>query len=137
MNTKKLGDVGLGQAIAYFTSLGMTVSIPLTDSQEYDLIVDNGKPRTVQIKRTSFKRNGKFYVSLTTKGGNRTSIGKIKKLNKEKVDLLFIVTSEFEIYIIPTWELEVNHSITLDEDYAKFKVNWQSGQLHLTVDQTG
>lgn len=32
MNTKEKGNLGLGQAIAYFTLKGHTVSIPLTDS---------------------------------------------------------------------------------------------------------
>ncbi len=41
-NSKKQGDIGLGAAIAYFTFKGFTVSIPLTDSQDYDLVVDDG-----------------------------------------------------------------------------------------------
>lgn len=29
-------------AMAYFSKIGYTVSVPITDSQDYDLIVDNG-----------------------------------------------------------------------------------------------
>ena len=39
-NSKKQGDWGLGRAIAYFTLKEYTVSVPLTESQDYDLIVD-------------------------------------------------------------------------------------------------
>lgn len=39
-NSKKQGDAGLGEAIAYFTRLGYTVQLPLTDSQDYALVVD-------------------------------------------------------------------------------------------------
>ena len=42
-NSKAQGDIGLSQAIAYFAKEGYTVCIPLTDSQDYDLIVENGK----------------------------------------------------------------------------------------------
>ncbi len=37
---KQKGNTGLGIAIAYYTSNGYTVSIPLNDTQDYDLIVD-------------------------------------------------------------------------------------------------
>ena len=39
-NSKKQGDAGLGIAIEYFTTKGYCVCIPLTDSQEYDLVVE-------------------------------------------------------------------------------------------------
>lgn len=32
----------MAYAIAYYSKLGYTISIPLTDSQDYDLIVDTG-----------------------------------------------------------------------------------------------
>ena len=37
---KHIGNAALGTAIGYFTNAGYTVSIPLTDTQDYDLIVD-------------------------------------------------------------------------------------------------
>ena len=37
---KEKGNSGLGIAIAYFSSNGYTVSIPLNDTKDYDLIVD-------------------------------------------------------------------------------------------------
>ena len=39
-SNKEKGNTGLGIAIAYYTSNGYTVSIPLNDTQDYDLIVD-------------------------------------------------------------------------------------------------
>ncbi|HEY4409058.1 MAG TPA: group I intron-associated PD-(D/E)XK endonuclease, partial [Acidimicrobiia bacterium] len=40
-NSRVQGDAGLGIAIAYFSRLGVRVGIPLTDSQPYDLLIDN------------------------------------------------------------------------------------------------
>lgn len=33
-----------------FSKIGYTVSVPITDSQDYDLIVDNGALLKVQVK---------------------------------------------------------------------------------------
>ena len=38
-NSQSQGNVGMGQAISYYTQKGYTVSIPLNDCQEYDLVV--------------------------------------------------------------------------------------------------
>ena len=125
MNTKKQGDIGLGQAIGYFTSLGFTVSVPLTDSQEYDLIVDNGfSLNRVQVKRCTYKRKGNYNVSLTVKGGNRTSTGKIKKFDKDKVDVVVVSTPE-SLYVISTLEMTTKSQLTLNENFEKYCVQRQ------------
>jgi hypothetical protein len=123
-NTKKQGDVGLGVAIGYFTEIGWTVCVPLTDSQDYDLVVDDGNHRIrVQIKTTTYKRNpGNYVVSLTVKGGNRTSVGKIKKFDKEAVDALFIATGDGGRYYIPIRELIPVSTVTLSTKYDRFRV---------------
>jgi hypothetical protein len=125
MNTKKIGDIGLGAAIAFFTSKGFTVCLPLTDSQDYDLIIDIGTNlNRCQVKYTSFKRYSKSYIiNVTVKGGNRTSLKqKIKKLNPEKVDSVFVCTPN-KLYWIPVSALEGKSCITLSEKYEQFIVS--------------
>ena len=39
-NNKEKGNAGLGAAIAYFSSNGYSVSIPLNDTQDYDLAIE-------------------------------------------------------------------------------------------------
>ena len=64
---KDRGRAGLSQAIAYFGTNGYTVSIPLNDTQWYDLIVEkNGVFQTVQCKFTDSKRG---TVDLRETGG--------------------------------------------------------------------
>jgi hypothetical protein len=123
MNTKKQGDIGLGSAVQFFTSQGLTVSIPLTDSQEYDLIVDSldGLDR-VQVKHTKYKRNGKYQISLTVKGGNKSSKGFIKKLDSSKVDSIFIVTSDNKRYWLPISLINNRQSLSLTSEWDKFVV---------------
>lgn len=122
-NTKKQGDVGLGQAIAWFTKNSYTVSIPLTDSQDYDLIVDKDSSLfRVQVKTTSFKSEYNVWrVSLSIKGGNRSGIGKIKKFDKTKVDVVFILSSDNECWLFPSQEINSTSSLNLGNKYNSFK----------------
>lgn len=53
---KDKGRAGLSAAIAYFGMNGYNVSIPLNDTQDYDLVVEkNGKFQRVQCKATGSK----------------------------------------------------------------------------------
>jgi hypothetical protein len=121
-NTNKQGNAGIGIAIAWFTSNGYTVSVPLTDTQDYDLIVDNNKPARVQIKTTTYQRRDVYYVSLTVKGGNRSGTGKIKKFNASNVDFVFIVTGNDTKYLIPSTAIATQSSITLSTKYDLYKI---------------
>jgi hypothetical protein len=52
--TQRKGDIAVTQAIATFTSMGFDVSVPLTESAAYDLVVDDGEGLArVQCKYTS------------------------------------------------------------------------------------
>ena len=70
---KEKGNTGLGIAIAYFSSHGYIVSIPLNDTQDYDLIVDkNDIIKKVQVKSTSCKtKYGIYQVSIKSCGGTK------------------------------------------------------------------
>ena len=53
LSNKEKGNSGLGMAIAYFSSNGYVVSIPLNDTQDYDILVDKGGfISKVQVKAT-------------------------------------------------------------------------------------
>jgi PD-(D/E)XK endonuclease len=120
-NSKKQGDFGLGRAISYYCSLGYTVSVPLTDSQNYDLIVENGSLQRVQVKTTTHKPKGRYVVNMRTMGGNQKEYW-CKKLDKSSIEILFILTDENDIYIIPTSEIKAMSSICLGKIYDKYKI---------------
>lgn len=74
--TQRKGDLATTQAIATFTKLGMDVSLPVTESAAYDLVVDDGeKLQRVQVKYSSSQdvdlrqihSNSKGYVVKKTK----------------------------------------------------------------------
>jgi hypothetical protein len=123
-NSKKQGDWGLGRAIAYFTLNEKTVSIPLTESQDYDLIIDEDSSlKKVQVK-TSIQISRKTHqpiVHLRTCGGNQ-SFNYVKKFDISKIDYVFVTTEKFGDYLIPTLEIKVKNTLTLDSRFDKFKV---------------
>lgn len=121
-NSVLQGNSGLGQAIAHYTGLGHIISIPLTDSQSYDLLVDmGGHIRKVQVKTTTHKRRGVYIVDLRTKGGNMSGIGKTKKIDKS-IDEVFILTGDGQRYIIQRAYLEEKATLTLGPEMLNYRV---------------
>ena len=98
-NSKKQGDVGLGVAIGWFSENGYTVSVPLTDSQDYDLVVEkNDGLKKIQVKTVYCKTEYNVYrANLRIMGGNKSG-SSVKKFKKEFVDFVFILTNDKEKY---------------------------------------
>lgn len=121
MNSKKKGDIGLGTAIAYFTSKGNCVNIPLTDSQEYDLVVDlNGNLNRVQVKYCTYKdRYGYPTVGISVRGGSRGSYH--TEFDPNSVELLFVETPE-SCYLIPSTAFKSRKNLGLSPKYDKYKL---------------
>lgn len=119
---KEKGNSGLAMAIAYFVTNGYTVSIPLNDTQDYDLIVEKDlKFRSVQVKATGCKtKNGIYQVALKSCGGTKEKT--YKTIVDTKVDDIFILNEEFEMYLIPREKIENRATLNLCEKYQKYKV---------------
>lgn len=123
-NSKKMGDVGMGYAIAYFARQCWTVSIPITDSQEYDLVVDDGNGlKSVQVKTVHNKsKYGSYRVDLRTTGGNQ-SYSYAKKFDPNLVDLLFVLTGSGDKYLIPTCTMDSKRStINVGKNTEQYKI---------------
>lgn len=125
INSKKQGNVGMCYAIAYYSKLGWTVSIPITDSQDYDLLVENTDNNIlkVQVKTSRYLTEGGTYqVSLKTCGGNKSG-QTIKKMDKNYIDLVFVLVDDGSCYSIPTERIESSGSMNLGDKYSEFKVS--------------
>lgn len=103
MGRKQTGRIGMVEAIRYYTEAGYTVSIPLSDTQWYDIIIEkDDEIFTVQCKATETKDNCiDFRSSGGTKGDTYDNI-----FNHKRLDLLFCVDSEKNCYSIPISELK-------------------------------
>lgn len=117
MNSNCKGNIALGQAIAYFTSKEYIVSLPLNDSQWYDMIIEkNGLFKTIQVKYTSqLDKNGKYYkCSLRSISG--TSRKPIYSVTDTPVDYLFCYCDNGDKYLIPTKEISNRNCIALTKE---------------------
>lgn len=113
MNSNIKGNIALAEAISYFTKQKYIVSIPLNDSQCYDLIVEkNGILRTVQVKYTSeLKREDVYVGTLITTSG--TTGKKMYSIVDTFVDLIFFHTDKDINFLIPVRDIKTNKSISL------------------------
>lgn len=120
INSNRRGNIGMGYAIAKLTELGYNISIPITDSQDYDLIADlAGVLLKVQVKTTSYKdKKSEYYmVALRTKTYN-----KLKSFTDSDCDLLLVLTESGQMYLIPKNEIKVRNGLTLTTEFDKYSV---------------
>lgn len=93
--TQRKGDIAVSRAIASFTKMGYDVSLPLTESASYDLIVDvNGKLKKVQVRFCSVKEVPLRRIHSNSKGYV------IKKTKPNAYDWLYILKEKGEEYLI-------------------------------------
>ncbi len=118
---KQKGNCGLGIAIAYFTTNGYIVSIPLNDTQDYDLLIDkDNKIESVQVKYTSCKtKYGNYQVALKSCGGTKGNT--YKTVIDTNVDYLFVVTKETDMYMIPKEIISNRSTLNLCDKYKIYK----------------
>lgn len=113
MDRKLIGRIGLSKAIDYYTLQGYTISLPLNDTQWYDLIIEkDGMFKTVQCKGTTTEDS---VIDLRETGGTKGNQYN-HVLNHNNLDLLFCVNKDLHIWIIPISDLKeanVKNSIRL------------------------
>jgi hypothetical protein len=122
-NPRRQGLLGLTAAIDWFSRNGYLVSIPLNDSQPYDLIVedDAGRLLKAQVKTTTARSpSGSFTVSLRTKGGNQ-SFHTTKHFDPATSDLLFVLTDDERICVFPSAEVASTASLNLCAKYECYR----------------
>lgn len=96
-NNKDKGRAGLSLAIAYFGTNGYTVSLPINDTQWYDLIVEkDGVIQTVQCKFTASKNK---QIDLRSTGGTSGSV--YDTATNHPLDLLFCADNSQNLFLIP------------------------------------
>jgi hypothetical protein len=90
-NSLKQGNAGLGKAIAYFTMHGYGVAIPLTDSEDWDLVVcKDRKLQKVQVKTSTQMPKNVEVFEVSVHGGNNGKLKTCKYIAEQDWDLLFL-----------------------------------------------
>ena len=124
LSNKEKGNSGLGMAIAYFSSNGYVVSIPLNDTQDYDILVDKGGfISKVQVKATGCKtKNNIYQVALKSCGGTKGK--EYKTLVNTNIDYVFILNADLKMYLIPKNEIKNKSTINLGKKMEKYIVEF-------------
>lgn len=115
-------------AINYFTLNGYTVSVPLNDTQWYDLIIEkNGKFETVQCKATQTV-NG--TIDFRSTGGTKgTAYDNL--LNHSELDWLFCVDKNLNMWLIPVKDISTSKQLTLRTEPTKNNQGFQTYQYRV------
>ncbi len=85
----------MAQAIATFTRQGMDVSLPITESAAYDLVVDHED----RLVRVQVRYNSSKVVELRRIHSNSTGYV-IKKARKNAYDWLYVLDVSGKEYLI-------------------------------------
>lgn len=106
-NNKEKGRAGLSLAIAYFGTNGYTVSLPINDTQWYDLVVEkNGIFQTVQCKFTASKDKA---INFRSTGG--TNGGVYDSILNHPLDLLFCADDDMNLFLIPVEDIKKSGNV--------------------------
>ena len=109
--TQRKGDIAVAQAISRFTKMGYDVSIPITESASYDLIVDiNKELKKVQVRYSSVRKVALRRIHSNSKGYV------VKKTMPDAYDWLYIFKNTGEEYLIKKC-LANRNSIVPAENY--------------------
>ena len=123
-NTKQQGNIGLGSAIQYFSQKLYTISLPLNDSQDYDLVVEiDGKLYKVQVKTTTIKGKSGYYQPYIRQTCKNTKRNYTKSAIELKYDYLFVTGDNLESWFIPKDKIKkIKTALTLNKDFDQYKV---------------
>ena len=92
--TQKKGDLAKAKAISYFTELGYEVSILITESAAYDLIVDDD----IGLFKVQTKYSSRDDVDLRRIHSNAKGYV-VKRYEESAFDWLFVYRPDGRIYV--------------------------------------
>src|SRR5215211_3535284 len=124
MNPRRQGDLGELSAIDWLGSRGFPVWMPLGHSPDVDLVTRiDGRLAGVQVKTSTVFRQGRFYVSVCTRGGNQSWNGLVKLFSSDRCDWLFVLVADGRRWFIPAAEVEGGTKIGVGgPKYAAYEI---------------
>jgi hypothetical protein len=123
-NLRRQGDLGEFSAIEWLGTRGYPVWFPLGHSPDIDLVTRiNGRLVGVQVKTTTYMYKGRHSVTLSTRGGNQSWSGLVKRFSSERCDWLFVVVGDGRRWFIPADVVEGGSGLLLGgPKYAAYEV---------------
>lgn len=117
-----LSGAGSLLAAAWFALRGCAVSWPMEPAR-YDLVVGWADSlHRVQVKTSSYKRNGSWIVRLSTAGRTRLTY------DPDEVDYFMVISGNLEFYLIPSSAVGGLQDLRLTA-YEGFRMGGLGGEL--------
>jgi hypothetical protein len=124
LTPREQGDIGELSAMYWLASKGAHVAVPVGCSPHWDLMAElDGQAIRVQVKTSRRFVNGRWDVTLCTRGGNRSWNGLVKRLDASLYDYLFVLVADGRRWFIPSNRVEGGSGLRLSgPTYAEFEV---------------
>jgi hypothetical protein len=120
------GERGEQLAAVWFAGRGVPVFMPFFHNpRDFDFLVDWGEGvQRVQVKTTTQFRNGRWEVTLCTRGGNRSWSGLVKRLDPTRYEYLFVIVGDGRRWLIPSTDVEGGSGLRLGgPKYERFEID--------------
>ena len=123
-NLRRQGDLGEFSAIEWLGTRGYPVWFPLGHSPDIDLVTRiDGRLVGVQVKTTTCLFKGRYSVTLSTRGGNQSWSGLVKRFSSERCDWLFVLVGDGRRWFIPADVVEGGSGLLLGgPKYAAYEI---------------
>jgi PD-(D/E)XK nuclease superfamily protein len=130
------GDFGEFAAMQWLAGRGAVIAVPVGRSPDWDLIADlDGGILRIQVKTSSFRRDGRWEVTLCTRGGNQSWNGLVKRLDSKRFDHLYVHVADGRRWFIPAAAVGGGSKLLLGgPKYASFEVELGLPLPHFAAD---
>ena len=124
MNRQQQGDMGEASARCWYELHGYWVYVPTGHSPDADFLASDGERLLrVEVKTTGVLRDGRWTVSVCTRGGNQSWNRVVKRWSASRCDELFAVVADGRRWRIPAGAVLGATAISLGgRRYAEYEV---------------
>jgi hypothetical protein len=109
----------------WLASRGASVFYPVGHCPDYDPVADLDDERLarLQVKTSTCFRNGRYELTICTRGGNQSWNGLVKHLDSTRCDFLFAHVGDGRRWFIPSLELGGRSGLLLGgPKHARFEI---------------
>jgi Holliday junction resolvase-like predicted endonuclease len=91
LKPREQGDIGELSAMEWLASKGAHIYVPVGHSPDVDLIAEiAGVVLRIEVKTTTHRRDDRWGVLISTRGGNQSWTGVAKYFDRSRCDYLFV-----------------------------------------------
>lgn len=118
------GDIGELSALAWHVEQGAKIYLPWGHSPDVDMVANWGdRLSRIQVKTSSYWRDGRWEAALATRGGNQSWNGIVKRFAPGRCDELFVHVADGRRWLIPAAHVGGGCAIKLGgPKYAGFEI---------------